>query len=62
MPSFASTAAFQSADLEVVQCVEPPWGDKEVVTLGVGEHVPGLMDAAVKALPIVIIWELVKRE
>ena len=54
-------AAFRSAGLDVVQCVEPQWGDEEVATLGVGEHVPGLLEAAVKGLPIIIVWELEKR-
>ncbi len=54
-------AAFQFAGLEVIQCAEPIWGDEEVATLGIGEHAPGLMDAAVKGLPIVIVWELMKR-
>ena len=54
-------AAFRSAGLDVVQCVEPQWGDEEVATLGVGEHMPGLLEAAVKGLPIIIVWELEKR-
>ena len=53
--------AFRSAGLDVVQCVEPQWGDEEVATLGVGEHVPGLLEAAGKGLPIIIVWELEKR-
>ena len=54
-------AAFRSAGLDIVQCMEPQWGDEEVATLGVGEHVPSLLEAVVKGLPIVIVWELVKR-
>ena len=54
-------AAFRRAGLHVVQCLEPQWGDEETATLGVGDHVPGLLEAAVKGLPIVIVWELVKR-
>ena len=53
-------AAFRMAGLDVVQCLEPTWGDEETATLGVGEHVPALLEAAVKGLPIVIVWELVK--
>ena len=41
--------------------MEPQWGDVEVATLGVGEHMTGLPEAAVKGLPIVIVWELEKR-
>ena len=47
--------------LDVVRYVEPQWGDVEVATLGVGEHMTGLPEAAVKGLPIVIVWELEKR-
>lgn len=54
-------ATFRTAGLAVAQCVEPVWGDEEAATLGVGKHVPGLLDAAVKGLPIVIVWELEKR-
>lgn len=54
-------SAFHAAGLEAVLCVEPLWGDEEAATLGVGNHVHGLLDAAVKGLPIVIVWELVKR-
>lgn len=54
-------AAFRAAGLEVIQCLEPLYGDAEVATLeGFGQHVPGLLDAAVKGLPIVIVWELKK--
>ena len=53
-------AAFRRAGLDVVQCLEPTWGDEETATLGVGGHVPGLLESAVKGLPIVIVWELVK--
>ena len=54
-------AAFRRAGLDGVQCLEPTWGDEETATLGVGDHVPGLLEAAVKGLPIIIVWELVKR-
>ena len=54
-------AAFRSAGLDVAQCAEPQWSDEEVATLGVGKHMPGLLEAAVKGLPIIIVWELEKR-
>lgn len=54
-------AAFQAAGLEIIQCVEPVWGDEELVAFeDIGRHVPGLLDTAVKGLPIVIVWELEK--
>jgi SAM-dependent methyltransferase len=53
-------AAFREAGLEAFLCVEPLWGDEETATLGVGEHVPDLPEAAMKGLPIVIVWELEK--
>ncbi|MCY4624830.1 MAG: class I SAM-dependent methyltransferase [Chloroflexi bacterium] len=55
-------AAFQTAGLDVVQCVEPLWSDEELTAFAdIGRHVPGLLDAAVRGLPIVVVWELVKR-
>ena len=54
-------AAFRSTGLDVVRCVEPQWGDEEIATLGVGKHMPGLLEAAVKGLPIIIVWELETR-
>lgn len=54
--------AFREAGLEVVQCVEPLYGDRELSTFGHLDVIPGLIQDALKGLPIVIIWELVKRE
>ena len=53
--------AFQDAGLNVVQCIEPLWGDQEIATIGFAEQMPDLMEAAVRGLPIVIVWELKKR-
>ena len=50
--------AFREAGLNVVQCIEPLWGDREVATMGFAEQMPDLMEAAVKGIPIVIAWEL----
>ena len=52
--------AFREAGLNVVQCIEPLWGDREVATMGFAEQMPDLMEAAVKGIPIVIVWELEK--
>jgi len=52
--------AFQGAGLNVVQCIEPLWGDQEIATMGFAEQMPDLMEAAVIGLPIVIEWELEK--
>ncbi len=53
--------AFSNASLDVVQCVEPLWGDREIATMGFAEQMPDLTESAVKGLPIVIVWELEKR-
>ena len=52
--------AFREAGLNVVQCMEPLWGDREVATIGFAEQMPDLLEAAVKGMPIVIVWELEK--
>lgn len=53
-------AAFREAGLSVLQCIEPLWDDAELEALGFADDVPGLLEAAVKGLPIVIVWELEK--
>ena len=53
-------AAFHKAGLNVVQCIEPLWGDQEIATMGFAAQMPDLTEAAVKGLPIVIVWELEK--
>lgn len=53
-------AAFRSAGLEVVNCVEPLWGDAEIATFPFADDFPAMLDAAVRGLPIVIVWELEK--
>lgn len=52
--------AFREAGLSVLQCREPLWGEAELEALGFVDDVPGLLEAAVKGLPIVIVWELEK--
>ena len=54
--------AFREAGLDVVQCVEPLYGDRELSTFGHLDAIPGLVKDALMGLPIVIIWELVKQE
>ena len=49
---------FQDTGLNVVQCIEPLWGNPEIATIGFAEQMPDLMEAAVRGLPIVIVWEL----
>ena len=51
-------AAFREAELTVVNSAEPVWGEAELATLGFADQRPGLLEAAVKGLPIVIVWEL----
>ena len=53
-------AAFREAGLSVLQCREPLWGKAEISMLGFGDERPGLLEAAVEGLPIVIVWELEK--
>lgn len=53
-------SAFQAVGLSVVQCIEPLWGDREISMMGFAEQMPDLMDASVKGVPIVIVWELQK--
>ena len=52
--------ASQQAGLNVVQCIEPLWGEKEIATIGFSEKMPDLVETAIKGLPIAIVWELQK--
>ena len=52
--------AFKDAGLDVVRCLEPLHGDKEIDAMGFDERMTDLMKAAVTGVPIVIVWELVK--
>ena len=61
----AYIAAFREAGLEIVQCIEPLYGNQEIAAMDFAEQINevqmnDLMEVAVKGLPIVIIWELVK--
>ena len=53
--------AFQEAGFDVVRCIEPLHGDEEIAAMGFDEQMTELMKAAVKGVPIIIVWELVKR-
>ena len=53
-------AAFQVAGLNVVRCIEPLWGEREIATFEFADDFPDMLEAAVKGLPIVIVWELEK--
>lgn len=53
--------AFHHAGLNVVQCMEPLWGEKEIATFGFANQMPDLVEAAVEGLPIIIVWELENR-
>ena len=52
--------AFQEAGFDVDRCIEPLHGDEEIAAMGFDEQMTGLMKAAVKGVPIIIVWELVK--
>ena len=52
--------AFREAGLAVAGCTEPLWGKAELATLGFAADRPGLLEAAVEGLPIVVVWELEK--
>ena len=52
--------AFREAGLNVIQCIEPLWGDQEIAILEFADEMPDLVEAAVKGVPIVIVWELEK--
>ena len=53
--------AFREAGLDVVNCTERLHGGAEIATMAFAEQMPDLMEAAVKGVPIVIVWELVKK-
>ena len=44
----------------MVQCLEPVWGEKEVAAIGVAGQLPDLVEASLKGLPIIVVWELEK--
>ncbi len=54
-------AAFQAAGLDVVRCLEPLWGEREIATFPFADDFPDMLETAVKGMPIVIVWELEKR-
>ena len=53
--------AFREADLTVVQCREPLWGEAEIAAFGHSDERPGLLEAALEGLPLAIVWELEKQ-
>ncbi len=53
--------AFQAAGLDVIRCLEPLWGEREIATFPFADDFPDMLEAAVKGMPIVIVWELEKR-
>ena len=53
-------AAFREAGLDVVRCIEPLWGDREITGLVHAQEMRDLLDAAIRGCPIVIVWELEK--
>ena len=52
--------AFEETGLEVVQFIERLCGEEEIAAMGLTEERSGLMTAAFKGVPIVIVWELVR--
>ncbi len=53
-------AAFREVGLGVVQCIEKRCGDGEIAAMGLTEQMTARMEAALKGVPVVIVWELVK--
>ena len=53
-------SAFRAAGLDVVQCLEPLWGEQEIAAIRFAGEMPDLVEAVAKGLPIVIVWELEK--
>ena len=53
-------AASRSAGLNVVQCLEPLHGEQEIATMAFADEMPDLMEAAIKGVPVVMVWELEK--
>ena len=53
-------SAFRDAGLSVTDCREPVWSADAIAALGFADQRPGLLEAAVEGLPIVIVWELEK--
>lgn len=52
--------AFRDAGLEVVRCIERVCGDEEIASMGFDERMSAVMQAAIKGMPITMVWELVK--
>jgi len=60
-------AAFKEAKLDIIQCIEQTYGDLEIAAMGFAKQIndvqmDDLMEAAVKGIPIVIVWELTKSD
>ncbi|MCY3645962.1 MAG: methyltransferase domain-containing protein [Chloroflexi bacterium] len=53
-------SAFRDAGLSVTDCREPVWTGDAIAALGFADQRPGLLEAAVEGLSIVIVWELEK--
>ncbi len=49
-------AGFEETGLEVVQFIERLCGDEEIAAMGLTGQMSGLMEAAFKDVPIVIVW------
>ena len=43
--------AFRAAGLDVVQCLEPLWGEQEIAAIRFAGEMPDLVEAAAKGLP-----------
>lgn len=52
--------AFGEAGLRIVNCLEPLYEDKEISAITFSEEIPELMEAAVRGVPVIVVWELVK--
>ena len=52
--------AFRESHLQVQHCIEPLWGEGEVAMPEFAKQMPGLATAAIRGVPAVVVWELIK--
>ena len=60
-PISAYLDAFKEANLEVVRCLEMPWGEREITAQPVYPFIPDALDIALRGLPLLLIWDLSPR-
>jgi ubiquinone/menaquinone biosynthesis C-methylase UbiE len=59
-PLSAYLSAFQTAGLRIVRCIEAPWDEQAIATMGVSTFAPQALRDALCGLPFVLVWELTK--